>query len=185
MNDTLRMLIPDLGTFEGFNCRDHCTIERTLTARNIVDWEQDRDGEAMFWPSDNNPLLKGIFPENVNGGDLAILAGLLEQLDGDQTENLLRIQFACRVQDERLWQLTADLLNDRRPMIFYDDTIDGARSAAALKLFELYSPTLYKVWSEDRAGYLTFAKDSFLYSLHLDSREVTMETRKVLMLASK
>ena len=35
MTQSITATLPDLGTFEGFNFRDQCAIERTLTADEV------------------------------------------------------------------------------------------------------------------------------------------------------
>ena len=37
----------DLGTFEGFNFREQCAIERILSANEVIEWDHDKKGEAV------------------------------------------------------------------------------------------------------------------------------------------
>ena len=184
MNITTTTTLADLGSFEGFNFRDQAAIMRTLTADDVVQWDHDKAGEAEFWPSGDDHLISGVFPGNVTGADLAALAELLEQLDGDRDENLLRIQFACQVQGEDFRTLTAARLDDVRPMIFYGDTFMDARKTAAFELFETFWPDLYKAWEGDSIGVLTFDWDSFIDSPIWATHEVDLGNHRVLMIIS-
>jgi hypothetical protein len=184
MTKTLTTTLPDLGTFEGFNFRDQCAIERTLTADDVVNWDHDADGEAEFWPSGEDPLVKAIFAGNVTGSDLTTLAELLTSLDGDRTEDLLRIQFAIQVQGGDLVRMTVAELDDQRPMFFYGDTMTDARKEAAFELFETFWPDLYKAWNEDHAGVLDFDWYSFVDSPLWTIHEVKLGNKAILMVAS-
>lgn len=184
MTETLPTTLPDLGTFEGFNFRDQCAIERTLTADQVVNWDHDANGEAEFWPSGDDPLVKGIFDGNVTASDLTTLAEFLSQLDGDRTESLLRIQFAIHVQGGDLTKLTVRELEDNQPMFFYGDTMSDARKEAAFELFETFWPDLYKAWNEDHAGILDFDWYSFVDSPLWAIHEVKLGDKAILMVAS-
>jgi hypothetical protein len=184
MTQTLTTTCPDLGTFEGFNFRDQCAIERTLTVDEVVNWDHDADGEAEFWPSGEDPLVKGIFDGNVTASDLTALAELLISLDGDRTEDLLRISFAIQVQGCDLAGLTARELEDNPPMFFYGDTMSEARKEAAFELFETYWPDLFKAWNEDHAGILDFDWYAFVDSPLWTIHEVKLGNKAILMVAS-
>ena len=106
MTQSITATLPDLGTFEGFNFRDQCAIERPLSAQDVIQWDHDADGEAEFWPSGEDPLVRGIFDRNVTAADLTALAELLAGLHGDCTNNLLRIQFAIRAKGLAFANLT-------------------------------------------------------------------------------
>ncbi len=184
MTQTTTITLPDLGTFEGFNFRDQSAIERVLTAEDVVNWDHDGDGEAEFWPSGEDPLVKGIFSGNVTASDLTALAELLTNLDGDRTEDLLRIQFAIRVQGYDFSRLTVQDLDDRPPMFFYGDTMIDARKEAAFELFETFWPDLFKAWNEDSAGILDFDWYSFVDSPLWTVHEVKLANKAVLMVAA-
>lgn len=134
MTQTTTTTLPDLGTLEGFNFRDQSAIERVLTAEDVINWDHDSEGEAEFWPSGEDTLVKGVFSGNVTGTELTTLAELLEQLDDDRTQSLLRIQFAINVLGNSLEDLTVRTLEDVQPMIFYGTTVSDARKEAAFVL---------------------------------------------------
>ena len=184
MTQSFTATLPDLGTFEGFNFRDPCAIERSLSADDVVNWDHDADGEAEFWASGEDPLVKSIFNNNVTGSDLTALAELLNNLDGDRTEDLLRIQFAIHAQGYDFSGLTVQELDDRRPMFFYGDTMSDARKEAAFELFETFWPDLYKAWNEDHAGILDFDWYSFVDSPLWTIHEVKLGNKAILMVAS-
>ena len=184
MTQSITATLPDLGTFEGFNFRDQSAIERILTADEVVNWDHDADGEAEFWASGEDPLVKGIFGGNVTASDLTSLAELLAGLDGDRTENLLRIQFAIRVQGGDLGRLTVRELEDQRPMFFYGDTATDARKNAAFELFETFWPDLFKAWNEDSVGILDFDWYTFVDSPIWATHEIQLGNQAVLMVAS-
>jgi len=183
MTQTLMATCPDLGTFEGFNFRDQCAIERILTADEVINWDHDADGEAEFWPSGEDPLVKGIFDRNVTASDLTQLAELLQNLDGDRTQDLLRIQFATQMQGYDFASLTIQELDDRPPMFFYGDTLTDARKEAAYELFETFWPDLFKAWNEDHAGILDFDWYSFVDSPLWTIHEVKVGDKAILMVA--
>lgn len=91
-----------LGTFEGFNFREQGAIERALTAEEVVAWNHDRDGEAEFWSSGDNPAVAELFKprRSVTGSELEHVAALLEQLGDGNDEALLKIHFLVNVQGE-------------------------------------------------------------------------------------
>ena len=184
MTQFITATLPDLGTFEGFNFRDQCAIERILTTDDVVNWDHDADGEAEFWPSGEDPLVKGIFDGNVTASDLTALAELLTGLDGDRTQDLLRIQFAIRVQGGDLAGLTVQELEDQQPMFFYGDTMTDARKEAAFELFETFWPDLFKAWNEDSAGILDFDWYTFVDSPLWTIHEVKLGDKAILMVAS-
>ena len=183
MTQTTTTTLPDLGTFEGFNFRDQSAIERVLTAEDVINWDHDGEGEAEFWPSGEDPLVKGIFSGNVTGSELTTLAELLEQLDEDRTQSLLRIQFALNVLGNSLEDLTVRTLEDVQPMIFYGTTVSDARKEAAFELFETYWPDLYKAWNEDSVGILDFDWYAFIDSPIWATYETRVGEQAVLMVA--
>jgi len=183
MTQALTATLPDLGTFEGFNFRDQSAIERTLTADDVIRWDHDADGEAEFWPSGEDPLVKGIFRGNVTASDLATLAELLGSLGGDRTESLLRIQFAIQVQGGDLERLTVRELDDQQPMVFYGASKSDARKEAAYELFQTYWPDLFKAWEEDSAGILDFDWYAFIDSPLWATHELRVGDQAVLMVA--
>ena len=184
MTETLTTILPDLGTFEGFNFREGCAIERILSADEVIHWDHDADGEGEFWPSGEDPLVKGLFDGNVTASDLKKLVELLTQLDGDRTEDLLRIQFAIRLQGYDFASLTLQDLDDRPPTFFYGDTMIEARKEAAFELFETFWPDLYEAWNEDSAGILDFDWYAFIDSPIWTIHEVKLNNRAILMVAS-
>ena len=183
MTQSITATLPDLGTFEGFNFRDQCAIERTLTADEVVHWDHDADGEAEFWPSGEDPLVKGIFDGNVTASDLTVLAELLAGLDGERTHDLLRIQFAIRAQGLEFASLTVRELEDQQPMFFYGETMIDARKDAAFELFETFWPDLFKAWDEAATDFLRFEWDDLLDSSLWTTHETKLAGRAVLMVA--
>lgn len=173
--------LSDFGTFEGFNFRDQSAIDHTLTAEEVVTWDHDAAGEAEFWPAGDAPLLSRIFGGNVTGRDLVALGELLEQMDGDRGQDLLRIQFAVQVLGHGLDTLTAQEMDDVQPMIFYGTTAMDARKEAAFELFETFWPELYKAWNEDSAGVLRFDWDDFIDSPIWTTHEVRDGEQTILM----
>jgi hypothetical protein len=181
MTTTSTPNLSDFGTFEGFNFRDQSAIEQTLTAEEVVDWDHDAAGEAEFWPAGDAPLVRGIFPGNVTGPDLLTLGELLDQMDGDREQDLMRVQFALQVLGHRLDSLTSQEMEDVQPMFFYGDTTIDARKEAAFELFETFWPELYKAWNEDHAGILKFDWDDFIDSPLWTVHGVDLGGRIVLM----
>ena len=181
MTQTSTPTLSDFGTFEGFNFRDQSAIERTLTAEEVINWDHDAEGEAEFWSAGDAPLVRGIFPGNITGRDLLALGELLELMDGDRGQDLLRIQFAVRILGHGLDSLTAQEMDDVQPMIFYGETAMDARKEAAYELFETFWPELYKAWNEDSAGILHFDWNDFIDSPIWATHEVRDGEQTILM----
>ena len=69
----------DLGEFEGFNFRNQTAIYPNLTAREVVDWDHDGEGEAEFWPAGDHSGVAALFSQKsaVSGSELKALDDLL------------------------------------------------------------------------------------------------------------
>src|SRR5262245_16716251 len=112
-------LIHNLGSFEGTNFRDHCAIERILTADEVVAWDHERDGQAEFWPAGDHAGAELVFGgQEVTAAGIVALDNLLEQLGGDSDRNFLRIHNAMRVHNCAVSDLTLDQLDNGALQIF-------------------------------------------------------------------
>ena len=177
----------DLGTFEGFNFREQWAIERELTADEVVGWNHDQEGEAEFWPSGDNAAVAELFPSSrgVTPGALTHLAGLLDELGGDQDEALLKIQFLVNVQDRDLKGLTATKVEDSGLHLFSAECFADVRRKAAYELFELYWPEIYALWEKTPLDGLRFDPDEFLDSPSWAVEEVDLGAKKWLLVAGQ
>ena len=177
----------DLGTFEGFNFREPGAIERVLTAAEVAAWNHDRDGEAEFWPSGDNAAVAELFPSarGVTASRLKHLAGLLDELGGDQDEALLKIHFLVNVQGGDLKEVTATEVEDCGVQLFSGTSFIDVRREAAYELFELYWPELYSMWEKTPLDGLRFSPDEFLDSPSWTVEEVDLGARKWLLVTSQ
>jgi len=175
----------NLGTFEGFNFRHHCAVERILTANEVVGWDHDREGEAEFWPSGDHPGAALIFrnQQAVTGSEIVALDDLLEQLSGDSDRSFLRIHYAMVVHGCAVADITLNQLDDEALQIFVGSNFTDLRREAAYELFELCYPEAYAVWEKSTCDGLIFDTDRFLDSPSWSVLEVEMGDRKALIVA--
>jgi len=177
----------DLGTFEGFNFRPQCAIERNLTAAEVVAWDHDLQGEAEFWPAGDEPGVALVFKHrsSVTAGELLALDGLLNELRGDSAVNYLRIHYAVSVLGAGLETLTRTDVEDLSLDIFVGTNFCEVRREAAYELFELYYPEEYRVWEKSHCDGLTFDPDHFLDSPVFSVEEVDLGDQVALLVATQ
>ena len=97
LEDTMshRTLNHDFGAFTGFNYREDAPIERPLTGEDVVWWDHDRGGEAVFWPKGHMGLAILCSERKwITGMELRTLDRLLTDLGDDSKETYQRIHFA-------------------------------------------------------------------------------------------
>lgn len=70
MNITTTTTLPDLGSFKGYSVSDDAAIMLLLTAADVVQWDHDKAGEALFWPSGDDRLVSEIISGNATGENL-------------------------------------------------------------------------------------------------------------------
>lgn len=174
-----------LGSFEGFNFRDCCAIERTLSGGDVVNWDHDRGGEAEFWPSGDHAGVALVFSgrDAVSGGELLALDRLLHALGGDSTANFLRIHYAVNCAGCDLAELTPAQVDDQPLHIFEGSSFLDLRREAALELFAMYYPEEFASWEDTHCDGLIFDQDRFLDSPSLHVEEVELGDRKALIVA--
>jgi hypothetical protein len=185
VKETTAALIFDLGTFEGFNFRHQCAIERILTADEVVAWDHDRKGEAEFWPSGDHAGVRVIFAGQsaVTASELIALDQLLNELGGDTDDAFLRVYHALSHYGTHITALTVQQVEDDSPHIFIGSNFTDLRQEAAYELFELYYPEAYAVWEKSTCDGLIFDTDRFLDSPSWSVLEVNMDDRKALVIA--
>jgi hypothetical protein len=172
-----------LGTFEGYNFREHSAIERTLTAAEVIAWEHDADGEAEFWPAGDCPALAVLFNgmNHVTGGELRCVLELLDAVAGDDEETLLRLHLLVNIHGAELETLTASDIEDLNVHLYRGDCRYDLRKEAAYELFELYWPELYAAWDKTPLDGLRFETDDFLDSAQWQTEEVDLGDTKILL----
>lgn len=178
-------LVYDLGTFEGFNFRAQGAIERLLSEDDVVNWDHDREGEAEFWPSGENPGVSLVFRHStVTASELVALDRLLQELGNDLVETYLRIHYAVNNLGKDITELTAETVEDQNLHIFEGNCFLDLRRDAAFELFELYYPEEYRVWEKSLCDGLNFDTDHFLDSPSWSVSEIQLGERKFLVIAS-
>ena len=177
----------DLGTFEGFNFRTQSAIERNLTAQEVVAWDHDREGEAEFWPSGDQPEVALLFKgrSNVSASELLDLDRVLVELGGDSLENFLQVYYAVAICGACLHTLTAEEAQDNCLQVFTGSNFLDLRRATAYELFELYYPEAYQAWEKSLCDGLIFDTDRFLDSPSLWVEEVELGDDAVLLVATR
>ena len=175
----------NLGTFEGFNFREQGAIEKRLTMQDIVGWDHDAEGEAEFWPAGDCPALAKLFAGKsaVTRPELERVSALLEEVDGDDEETLLRLHHLVNLQGQSLDAVTAENIQDTNVHVFRGDCFIDVRKEAAYELFELYWPDLYAIWEKTPMDGLRFDTDHFLDSPSWLTEEIDLGTTRVLMVA--
>lgn len=184
-NQTARTLIHDLGTFEGFNFRHQCAIERILTTTEVVGWDHDHEGEAEFWPSGDHAGVRVVFgsQSTVTASELVALDQLLDELGGDSDENFLRIRHASTCSGTHITTLTVEKVEDDTPHVFIGSNFTDLRQEAAYELFELYYSEAYAVWEKTPCDGLIFDTDRFLDSPSWSVDEVNFGDRKAVLIS--
>lgn len=189
MNQThqTESIIYNFGHFEGFNFRSQSAIDRLLTAQEVVDWDHDRQGEAEFWPTGDEPRVSLVFEHRstVTGSELLSLARLLEQMGGDTTDNFLAVYHAATVSGNGLPDLSADGVQDRAPFCFRGSNFTDVLRDAAFELFELFYPELYRLWESTPCDGLIFDTDRFLDSPSFSVSEVRIGDEVAVLVAAE
>jgi hypothetical protein len=175
----------DLGTFEGFNFRSQSAINKILTAEEVVNWDHDRDGEAEFWPSGDQPFVAVILKSKtaVTASEILDLNRLLSELGSDSAENYLRIHYGLNTYGAQLESLTVTQIEDYPLHIFFGTSFLDLRREAACELFELYYPEEYKVWRKSTCDGLDFDTDRFLDSPSFSVEEISLPDQVALIVA--
>lgn len=185
MTVTRHLIRFDLGTFEGFNFRDQCAIEQSLSAQEVIDWDHDQHGEAEFWPSGDHAGVFLIFnhKSSVTAHEIISLDRLLEELGDDSLENSIRIYHAMSVSCGLLSQLKVESVEDQMVHIFVGTSFLDLRRDAAFELFELYYPETYAAWERTPCDGLIFDRDIFLDSPSFSTEELCIPGAKILLVA--
>lgn len=170
----------DLGTFEGFNHKTQEAIFPNVTAREMIDWDHDRNGEAEFWHSGDIPAIARILDSNdVLPKDVVALDRLLSDL-GDDTATLAKIIYLTEDNGHRLQELDAETVEDSPVTIFNDNvSFIDLRRTAAYELFELYYPEEFQVWDKSTCDGLIFDPDRFLDSPCFSTAEYQIGEEKI------
>jgi hypothetical protein len=156
----------DLGTFEGFSFLQQCAIPKTLTAEEVVEWDETKPGEAEFWPAGDNRGISLIFKNKsaVTAVDLCVADVLLDALGGDSDENYLKIYYAVCVCGLAFASLNAAKIEEETLHIYFGNSFHEMRKKAAYELFEVYWPELYKMYGGSNCDGLLFDPRRFLDS---------------------
>ena len=164
----------DFGTFEGFNFRGQCAIERSLTAVEVINWNHDEQGEAEFWPSGDVPLVATIFKGQtaVAGSELLELDRILSELDSDSDDSLLRIFYLHSCLGMPLTAIDRLSVEETDIHVFIGSNFMDLRREAAHELFELYYPECYAAWEKSQCDGLLFDSDRFLDSPSFGGEEI-------------
>ena len=165
----------DLGTLEGLSFTRQCALERTVTAEEILTYPE----EAEFWPSGDNALVAALLDwKTTKPSELLALDALITQVG----EHRLIAAIALIQDGFRISEITEDLLDERSVHVFEADNFMSARTNAAYELFELYWPEAYKAWETgSHPDGLTFDVEAFLDSPQCSVTEVTLGTRRIVL----
>lgn len=83
--NTERRICPfNLGTFGGYSFRDHCPFRRRLTADEVINWDEAKDGSAWFWPRGDHfgiSTVVGTAP-SISPRDLLNVIEIVQRLGG-------------------------------------------------------------------------------------------------------
>lgn len=185
LNQNNSALTFNLGTFEGFNFRSHSGIARPLTAREVVAWDHDRQGEAEFWPSGDRPEVALIFKHRscVTAEVLQALDRVLTEIGDDSSRSLLLIHYAVNFHGSDLPGLSGAQVLDEAPFVFVGGSFIDLRREAAYELFELYYPEEYRVWEKSVCDGLHFDVNRFLDSPVFAVEEIKLPGEAVLLIS--
>ena len=160
LEDTMshRTLNHDFGAFTGFNYREDAPIERPLTGEDVVWWDHDRCGEAVFWPKGHMGLaILCSERKSITGMELRTLDRLLTDLGDDSKETYQRIHFARSQLGISLNKLTVQEVEGVNLQVFTGSTFFEQSKEAACKLFGKFFPGRVKF--REKKGPVTQAVD--------------------------
>jgi hypothetical protein len=180
-----RTLKHNLGTFHGFNFRDHGPIERELTDEDVAWWDHEANGEAEFWPNGDHLGVKTVCSggASITAMELRALDRLLTDLGDDSETAFLRIHYARSVLGLSLCKLTAMEVEAQNVQVFTGSSFREVRKEAAYELFSTFFTEQFKFWNTDPHAILTFDRDRFLDAPFWSVHEVDLGERKVLLVA--
>lgn len=177
----------DLGQFEGFNFRTQSAIDRLVSAKEVANWDHDRNGEAEFWPAGDVPEVALLFKgrSSVTAAELLDLDRVLVELGGDTRDNFLQVHYAVNICGAALQTLTASEVQDQCLHVFYGTSFLDVRREAGYELFELYYPEAYAAWEKSLCDGLIFDVDRFLDSPSLWVEEVELGDEVAMLVAAR
>lgn len=153
----------DLGMFEGFNFRNQAAIPKLLTAQEVINWDHDKQGEAEFWPHNNNELAATVFKtlggKEVTANEIILVDKLLELEEYELVQVLAAVDdqglHYCR---EKLEDNALELLDD---YCFYHhsqtkEAFKSIKEESAWAYMEEHLPETYKILTEAHIPGLSF-----------------------------
>ncbi len=182
----------NLGTFGGYSFRDHAPFRHRLSAEEVLNWDEAKDGSAWFWPRGDHfgiAMVVGTAP-SISPRDLRTVIEIVQTLGGDTVENWLRIFYTIR-DDEKLdlQNLEPHEVRDREAYVF-DRPVETSSATlfrqAAVEVMRRRYPDAYQfLMAHHDEGFL-FQPEKFLNSKDWFIQESETESRRrVLIVISR
>ena len=154
----------DLGRFEGFNFREDCAIETTLTADDVINWDHDANGEAEFWPDGSNVFVAKLLPgTSCTAEEISEVMRIFEELHGLRHD--LAKAVYLRDRGSPLEDISRRAIGGSCLYVFGPGWFVDLEKEAAYKLFELFWPNVYAICEKNTVPGLTFDVEKFMSQL--------------------
>jgi hypothetical protein len=137
-------------------CRDDSDMQYELSADDVIDWDDPPKEEVSFKHTTVCWVSLALLGQNVKAEDLVVLRKLMTGLGGERHDAMIQIAHARICQGKALSDITVKELEADRPTIFWGETRDAARKAAAESLFLEHWRDLYTAWKSDMDGLVKF-----------------------------
>ena len=186
-----KIIINDLGFFEGFNFRSQRKMDRLLTATEVVNWDHPNDGDTHFWPSGDHEGVLEVFrrkdwyyepdlqKDYFEDWEIQHLDDLISCL-GDEPESFAKIIWHLE-EGCRFFDITAHEIKEGNLYVFRGKNFYALKKKAAYKLFKEIYPEDYKLSLKNCCRWLTFDPVRFLRDPRFSTMEITIGNEELLI----